>query len=147
VIKQVTPETIADAAFVHAEAWQASHRSFCTPAFVALHTPARQQAYLQGKIDAGTRVYLLTEEIPVGLVSVTGNLIEDLYILPAYQNRGYGTLLLHYAMERCDGTPTLWILENNTGAERLYRREGFLPTGGRNAITDGLDEIELALDE
>ena len=37
------------------------------------------------------------------------------------------------------------ILENNRDAERLYRREGFRATGRRNAITDGLDEIELAL--
>ena len=82
---------------------------------------------------------------PIGVVSVTGNLIEDLYILPDYQHQGFGTRLLRFAMEQCDSIPTLWILENNKGAEKLYRREGFRETGRKNAITDGLDEIEFSL--
>ena len=88
---------------------------------------------------------MLIENEPVGIVSVTGNLIEDLYILPEYQNQGYGTRLLHYAMEQCDSVPILWILENNKGSERLYRREGFTETGRKKTITDGLDEIEFSL--
>ena len=96
-------------------------------------------------LDHGARIFMLTEDEPVGIVSVTGSLIEDLYILPEYQNRGYGTRLLHYAIRRCEGVPTLWILENNLDAGRLYRREGFRETGRRNMITDKLDEIEFSL--
>ena len=88
---------------------------------------------------------MLVEDVPVGVVSVTGSLIEDLYILPEHQNRGYGSILLKYAVSRCSGTPTLWILENNVNAKRLYCRMGFRETGNRNNITDGLDEIEFAL--
>ena len=97
------------------------------------------------KMEAGTRFYMLMDEEPVGIVSVTESLIEDLYILPEKQNMGYGTQLLQYAIDQCNGIPTLWILENNAGAERLYRRLGFKATGKRNTITDGLDEIEFAL--
>ena len=39
--------------------------------------------------------------------------------------------------------PELWILENNSGAEKLYRRLGFERTGAVNSITKGLDEIEM----
>ena len=92
----------------------------------------------------GSRIFLLLGGEPAGIVSVTGNLIEDLYVLPAFQNRGYGTLLLRWAVKQCIGTPTLWILENNQRAARLYRREGFTETGRRNRITDGLDEVEFA---
>ena len=81
----------------------------------------------------------------MGIVSVTGSLIEDLYILPDRQNRGYGTKLLQYAIGQCADTPVLWILENNQGAERLYRRMGFQETGRRNPITKGLDEIEFIM--
>ncbi len=88
---------------------------------------------------------MLVDEKPVGIVSVTGSLIEDLYVLPDRQNMGFGTELLRYAVERCPDTPTLWILENNTGAERMYRRMGFHPTGRRNRITEALDEIEFVL--
>ena len=135
---------LRQAAEVHTAAWQASHRAFCPPDFVAAHTPERQYGYLAEKRAAGSRVYLLLlGERPVGLVTVTGSLIADLYILPEAQNRGYGTGLLHYAMDACPGAPTLWILENNAGAERLYRREGFLPTGRRIRHEGGFDEVEF----
>ena len=107
------------------------------------HTPARQREYLRRKMDGGARVYMLVDEQPLGIVSVSGSLIEDLYVLPDMRNRGYGTKLLEFAMSRCADTPVLWILENNAGARRLYHRMGFIETGGRNRITNGLDEIEL----
>ena len=141
----VDESNIRDAAEIHSASWQESHRSFCSPDFVALHTPEHQLAYLREKMEQGSRIFMLTDGEPVGIVSVTGSLIEDLYILPEYQNRGYGTLLLRYAVRQCAGVPTLWILENNRDAERLYLREGFRKTGRRNAITDRLDEIEFSL--
>lgn len=93
----------------------------------------------------GTKVYMLVDEKPVGIVSVTDSMIEDLYVLPDMQSMGYGTKLLQYALSQCTDIPTLWILENNKNAEELYRRIGFKETGRRNSVTDGLDEIEFAL--
>ncbi|MBR2660675.1 MAG: GNAT family N-acetyltransferase [Clostridia bacterium] len=145
MIIPVDPSNLPEAASIHSVSWQESHRSFCSPEFIALHNPRHQKAYLQEKIDNGSKLFLMIADKPIGVVSVTGNLIEDLYILPDYQHQGYGTRLLHFAMEQCDGVPTLWILENNKGAERLYRREGFRETGRKNAITDRLDEIEFSL--
>ena len=40
-----------------------------------------------------------------------------------------GTNLLQFAVEKCNGIPTLWILENNIRAKRLYHRLGFRETG------------------
>ena len=145
MIVSVDQSNIHDAAFIHSVSWQESHRSFCEAGFIAVHTPQHQQTYLQQKITAGSRVFMLIDPKPIGIVSLTGSMIEDLYVLPAYQNHGYGSALLHFAVSKCTDTPTLWILENNHRAERLYRREGFRQTGRRNAITDGLDEIEFAL--
>ena len=145
-IVPVGADNVAEAGRVHACAWQASHSAFCTPDFVALHSPARQTRYLRDKLAAGSLVFLLRlDGAAAGVVSVTGDLIEDLYILPRLQNRGLGTSLLRHAVRQCRGRPALWILENNAGAARFYRREGFEPTGRRNAVTDGLDEIEFAL--
>ena len=145
MIVPVDETNLLEAAIVHAISWRESHRSFCSGAFVEQHTPERQREYLREKMAAGSRLYLLIEEEPVGIVSVTGSLIEDLYVLPDKQNRGYGTRLLRYAMETCTGTPTLWILENNVNAERLYRRMGFRPTGRVHSVPNGLDELEFAL--
>ena len=145
MIVSVNQSNIHDAAIIHSVSWQDSHRSFCSADFIAMHTPEHQEAYLQTKNDAGSKVFMLIEQNPIGIVSLTGSMIEDLYILPEYQNHGYGSDLLHFAISECSDTPTLWILENNQRAERLYRREGFKETGRRNVITDGLDEIEFAL--
>ena len=144
-IIQVDHTTIRQAAAVHSISWKASHRAFCTPEFIEKHTPEQQLEYLQNKMNGGAAVYLLADEKPVGIVSVTGSLIEDLYVLPEMQNRGYGTRLLQFAISLCTGVPVLWILENNTGAARLYRRMGFRETGRRNSITNELDEIEMQL--
>ena len=87
---------------------------------------------------------MLVEDKPIGIVSIKECLIEDLYILPDRQSMGYGTKLLQFAVEQCTGIPTLWILENNTRAKRLYCKIGFQETGRIHAVTDGLDEIELS---
>ena len=147
MIVPVDQSNICQAAEVHSVSWQESHRSFCSADFIALHTPEHQQEYLSEKISRGSRVFMLVDGEPAAVVSVTGSLIEDLYVLPGRQNKGYGTLLLEYAVRQCTGTPTLWILENNKGAERLYRRIGFRKTGRVHAVTDGLDEIEFTLTE
>jgi len=145
MIIEVNETNLAQAAEVHSISWKESHKLFCSPDFIELHSPQHQEEYLREKLANGSKLYMLVEEKPIGIVSVTESLIEDLYILPKMQNMGFGTELLRYAMERCEETPTLWILENNKDAERLYRRIGFKPTGKRNAITDKLDEIEFSL--
>ena len=132
------------AAEVHAISWQDSHQTFCAPDFVAAHTPEHQYRYLREKVEGGSLLFLLLAAArPVGVVTVTGSEIADLYVLPEERNRGYGTCLLRYAMDQCEGFPTLWILENNVGAERLYRRSGFLPTGRKLEHPGGFDEREF----
>ena len=145
VIIPVDESNLDRAAAIHSISWKESHRSFCAVDFLKKHTPERQREYLSGKINGGTKCYMLVDGEPVGIVSVTDSLIEDLYVLPDKQNKGYGSELLRYAIGQCKDTPTLWILENNVNAERLYYRTGFRRTGRRNAITDELDEIEFAL--
>ena len=143
-IVPVDETNLAAAGAVHSAAWQASHASFCAPDFVAAHTPECQTQYLREKLEKGSRVFLLCIDRPVAVVSVTGSLIEDLYVLPERQNLGFGTKLLRYALGQCDGAPTLWILESNTGAARLYERMGFAPTGRRNE-SYVLAEVEYQL--
>ena len=145
VIIPVDETNLSQAATIHSVSWRESHRAFCSVEFLESHTPEQQLAYLENKIKDGTNLYMLIDEEPMGIVAVTGDLIEDLYVLPDKQNMGYGTELLRYAIARCTGTPTLWVLENNTDAVRLYLRMGFSRTGRKNAITNELDEIEFAL--
>ena len=153
-IVRVGRTNVDDAAAVHSASWKDSHRAFCSPDFVEQHTPEHQKRYLLGKIASGSEVFMLVDGeaagaagavSAVGVVSVTGDLIEDLYVLPQKRGRGYGTRLLRHAIAACSGTPTLWILENNERAARLYRRLGFKETGGRHVVPGGIDEVEFGL--
>jgi len=142
---EVTEQNIAEAGRIHSESWKESHRSFCSAEFVEKHTPAAQVEYLRREIVAGKSIYMLIDAYPVGIVSVHGSLIENLYVLPAEQQKGYGTQLLHYAIQQCAGTPCLWILNINVGAYRLYTKNGFKETGNRKQLSSQLAEIELAI--
>ena len=99
------------AAIIHSLSWQDSHLSFCSPDFVKLHTPEHQQKYMEEKLNNGSRFFMLVKHKPVGIVSVTGSLIEDLYIRPDEQNKGYGTELLQFAAKTCPESPQdFWFL-------------------------------------
>ena len=98
-------------------------------------------------IETGAAVYLLSDNgRGVGTVSVRGNLIGDLYVLPEEQRKGYGTELLRFALERCTGVPTLWVLDHNRHAVRFYERNGFRMTGVSKELSARLAELEMKYD-
>lgn len=140
----VTEGNLEAAARVHAESWRESHRGFCTAGFVAAHTTARQMEYIRKEMAQGRCFYLLILDGPKGIVSVWRDLIENLYILPGEQRRGYGTKLLHFAEGLCTGIPRLWVLSNNIAAQAFYLRCGYVFTGGEKQLSGNLAELEMA---
>jgi GNAT superfamily N-acetyltransferase len=62
--------------------------------------------------------------------------LEKLYVDPADQGRGVGTVLLDKARELRPGGLHLWVFQKNEGARRFYERHGFklvkLTDGGAN---------------
>lgn len=86
-IVEVTERNIADAGFVHSESWKESHRSFCSAEFVGKHSPSAQTDYLRREMNSGGHIFMLIDRYPVGIVSVHGDLIENLYVLPSEQGR------------------------------------------------------------
>lgn len=135
--------TILSAAEIHSESWINSHEGFCGEKFVKQHTVEHQKEYLQNEINSGKRLYMLVKQKPVGIVSIKDNLIENLYVLPSEQRKGYGTELLLFAVEQCTGTPCLWILDNNQKAYSLYLKRGFRPTGNKHELSNTISEIEM----
>ncbi len=144
MIIRVNESEMMQAAIIHSQSWKASHTGICSPEFIELHTPEHQRQYLENAVAKGAELYMLVDRGPVGIVSVNGSLIENLYVLPQEQNKGYGTQLLMFAVNKCNNTPSLWILNSNQGAKRLYERNGFCPTGNVVHHKDGLFELELA---
>lgn len=144
MIQPVTEETMSQAAYVHSVSWQASHAALCEPDFVALHTPEHQAAYLCKEMGQGKRLFLMSEGEPIGIVSVWRSLIENLYVLPDKQQKGYGTKLLSFAILQCTGIPTLWVLNTNKIAQKMYQKNGFWQTGNTRVLNESLYEIEMA---
>ena len=137
-------EDFRAAGTVLSEAWRASH-SFCGPGFLARHTPEERTEYLKAESQQGKRVFTIENGGKVlGLVSLCGSEIGDLYVLPEAQGLGYGRLLLDFAVRQAPETPTLWLLENNTAAQRFYEDAGFTFTGRENR-SGKLAEREMTL--
>ena len=147
MIVEVNGSNITSAAKIHSESWKESHKNFCSIDFIEQHTFERQEEYLRCEMKTGKKVYMLVENVPVGIVVVHESLIENLYILPDEQHNGYGTKLLLFAMWQCSDVPTLWILENNQKAYFLYFKYGFRKTGRRNKLSDNLSEIEMKYEQ
>lgn len=144
-IDPVTLVNLPQAAYVHALSWQESHRDICSPEFIAAHTPQRQAEMLNREILSGKRVYMLTDGEPVAVVAIHRNVIEHLYVLPDHHGCGYGSELLSFAIEHCQGIPTLWVLNTNERARRFYERRGFRATGVTKPLSDTLYEVEMRL--
>lgn len=139
----VTEANIRAAAEIHAESWRESHKSFCSPAFIEAHTTETQIDYIRKELSQGKVFYLLYFDSPKGIVSLQENLIENLYVHPSQQRKGYGTQLLHYIEGLCSDNPTLWVLSNNHAAISFYRREGYEFTGNRRELRSDLAELEM----
>lgn len=142
MIVPVTEENLGIAGAVHAVSWRESH-GFCSPDFVIAHTAQRQTEYLRREMALGKQLFLLVEERPVGVVSLWGDLIENLYVLPEEQRRGFGARLLRFAEGLCTGRPTLWVLSNNERARRFYLKNGYHFSGREKVLDEGLKELEM----
>lgn len=140
----VDDTNVSAAAEIHAAAWRQSHKDFCSETFVEQHTAQRQKAYLIKEMELGKQLYMLVKEIPVGIVSVIDSLIENLYVLPSEQGKGYGTELLNFAVGQCQGTPHLWVLNRNQNAMNFCRNRGFFETGSIHPLAENLFECEMA---
>ena len=91
-IVNITENNIRDAGKIHSESWKESHKSFCSEEFIARHTEETQTEHIRSEIAKGKDFYMLIDHIPVGIVSMYGNLIENLYILPTEQRKGYSQI-------------------------------------------------------
>ena len=78
MIIAVDETNLLQAAEIHSISWKESHRSFCTPDFVEMHTPESQQVYMRNKMNCGSKFYMLVEDKPIGIY--TGADINEKYL-------------------------------------------------------------------
>jgi len=63
----------------------------------------------------------------VGVTSLEGDMVQQLYILPGYQGIGIGSALLSLAKSRRPGGLRLYAFQRNTRARTFYEHRGFVP--------------------
>jgi len=72
----------------------------------------------------------------LGFMTLNGEELDQLYLLPGHLKRGIGSLLLAKAKERSPERLSLFTFQRNTGARAFYEHHGFrlvdLTNGARN---------------
>lgn len=73
----------------------------------------------------------------LGIISVSHDYIEGLFVLPKYWNKGIGSELLNHVL-KIKNELRLQVYENNPNAIRFYQKHGFEITGGGICQMTGL---------
>jgi len=75
--------------------------------------------------------------------------LVSMWVAPEARGRGVAELLIEAAWRQCsrEGLPrlSLWVVEGNTRAERLYSRLGFSRTGRRQPVREGDPRQEIRM--
>lgn len=74
----------------------------------------------------------------VGFLGLRGDEVSHLYVDPARQGQGIGTVLLDHAKKLRPERLELWVFQKNEGARRFYERHGFELA----RLTDGAGNME-----
>ncbi|KQV66234.1 GNAT family N-acetyltransferase [Rhizobium sp. Root1220] len=91
-----------------------------------VHTPEEDKDYWRTQLlPRRTILGAILDHRLVGVIAYGENEIEQLYVLPDFQAKGIGTLLLQRAQEDMDEI-TLWTFQRNATARRFYERHGFV---------------------
>lgn len=109
-----------------------------------LHSSVEDIAHAGRMIDKGWITVAELDGRIAGFLAREGDYIHSLYIADHAQGRGVGSALLTAAKEGRDRLD-LWTFQQNRGAQRFYRREGFVAgeeTDGQHN-DEGLPDIRF----
>ena len=96
---------------------------------------------IQADIASG-KVYLLCDdETVVGTVTVSGNGINRLFVLPEYQHRGYGRALLDFAERMILPQYGTVRIDASFPAKQICRKRGYLETEYHTVRTENGDYL------
>ncbi|HYM69302.1 MAG TPA: GNAT family N-acetyltransferase [bacterium] len=127
----------ADASAI-AELFLASRRD-ALPYLRDAHTDAEVREWVPTVMMKRTEVWVA--EIGgtmVGFLSVAGDHVDHLYLLPGFYGRGIGSLLLDKAKELSPRRLRLFTFQRNTRARTFYEARGFMAI----EFTDGSQNEE-----
>jgi GNAT superfamily N-acetyltransferase len=116
-------------------------RGACVAAFAHIFPPELypfpddliRTAWQEALADPDVEVFVAEADgEPIGSVSVGGDFLRTLYVLPAHWRTGLGTALHDHALERLRARgctrAKLWTLEENWNARRYYEKRDWTLT-------------------
>lgn len=91
-----------------------------------LHSGAEDISHAGRMIDRGW-VTLAEDETGqiIGFIALEACYVHSLFVTSTAQGQGVGTMLLEHAKSQADSLD-LWTFQANTGAQRFYKRHGFV---------------------
>jgi GNAT superfamily N-acetyltransferase len=109
------------AALVHRTAFDRA-----LPSLADLHSPEQDRWFFRERVFKTCEVWgAFDDAAMVGIVAFRRDWIDQLYVLPNDQNRGFGTELLRVA-QRSFERLHLWTFQRNVQARRFYEQKGFV---------------------
>lgn len=99
--------------------------------------------YAEGT-QALRNTFVYDDGVVRGLIRVSGNEIEKLYVEPQFQSHGIGAKLLKHATDSLHATH-LWALEYNSRGIAFYQKHGFELTGEKMLEDEWVPLVKMAL--
>ena len=90
--------------------------------------------------------YVYDDGVVKGIIRVSDNEVEKLYVEPRFQSHGIGAELLRFAVEELHASQ-LWVLEYNKRGIEFYRRHGFKFTGERIVEDDFVPLLQMRIEQ
>ncbi len=114
----------ADAAGITTVLWTSRRQAM--PWLKERYTEADALHWVGHVLLATSQVWVAVQDGQiVGYAALGGDVLEQLYILPGFQQQGTGTRLLAVACEAAGDRLSLYAFARNLGARRFYERHGF----------------------
>lgn len=133
-------EDVSLIADLHTRSWQVAYRGMLPDEYLDDHCPRERLAVWTGRLSSPpSNQYALIAErgrVPIGFACVYlddssshGTLLDNIHVLPAYQEQGIGRALMHQtALYASDHAKTsgyyLWVLATNEKALHFYEGLG-----------------------
>ncbi len=89
-------------------------------------------------IDRGFVYYVCCGDAVVGTVTVRGDSLSRLFVLPLYSQQGYGSALLSFAEEKIEKLYARAWIDVSSPAEEFYRKRGYQVERERCEESEGL---------
>jgi ribosomal protein S18 acetylase RimI-like enzyme len=108
----------------------------------AVHSDAEAREWISTVVVSEREVWLMedADSQPLAVLILDGSRVDQLYVEPTCIGMGLGSRLIELAKSRRPTGLQLWTFVTNTGAQRFYRRHGFVMA----ETTDGSRNEEQA---